>query len=171
MTAGESVRWELARMGMWAPRDSDEAAAARRAARGYRPRRPELTGPELPPRTHRHLDVRGDAVRPGGESDSLEEDDIVEEYEGVRYYLGRRPGMVDEGLELEEVASEDDKVDDNKDAKVDDNKEAGELADDEEEDGPGAAVEEDGGRADDNKEAARSEETTSPVEVEEEQRR
>ena len=133
-------------MGMWEPRDAGEVAAARRAARGYRPRRPEMTGPELPPRTYGHLDGREDAVRPGGESDSLEEEDIVEEYEGVRYYLGRRPGMVDEGLELEEVTAESDEASDDMEA-------GGNAGDGESElDGTGR----DADQAEDNKEVAAS---------------
>ena len=148
-------------MGMWEPRDAGEVAAARRAARGYRPRRPEMTGAELPPRTLGHLSGL-DVLRPGGESDSPEEEDIVEEYDGVRYYLGRRPGMVDEGLELEEVTAESDEASDDMEA-------GGNAGDGESElDGTGR----DADRAEDSKEvAARTEEKPAAEPRKEEQQR
>ena len=46
---------ELSEMGLYWPGDADEKNAAKRAARGWKPRREELAGPPLPGRTFPHL--------------------------------------------------------------------------------------------------------------------
>ena len=50
--SGRDIGRDLGEMGLYWPQREEERDAARREARGYRPRREELAGPELPERVY-----------------------------------------------------------------------------------------------------------------------